>query len=41
MEKILMNLTGKEMESYLTSIEVVAQLLAKARQGRDMEGITR
>ncbi|MBW2221411.1 MAG: MarR family transcriptional regulator [Deltaproteobacteria bacterium] len=38
MEKILMNLTGKEMESYLTSIEVVAQLLAKARQGRDMEG---
>ncbi|MBW2554858.1 MAG: winged helix DNA-binding protein, partial [Deltaproteobacteria bacterium] len=41
MEKILMNLTGKEMESYLTSIEVVAQLLAKARRGRDMEGITR
>ena len=41
MEKILMNLSGEEMESYLTSIEVVARLLAKARQKRDMEKITR
>ncbi len=41
MEKILMNLSGEEMESYLTSIEVVARLLAKARQKRDMERITR
>ena len=41
MEKILMNLNGEEMESYLTSIEVVARLLAKARQKRDMEKITR
>jgi len=41
MEKILTNLSGEEMESYLTSIEVVARLLAKARQKRDMEKITR
>ena len=41
MEKILMNLSGEEMGSYLTSIEVVAQLLAKARQKRDIERITR
>ena len=41
MEKILMNLSGEEMGSYLTSIEVVARLLAKARQKRDMDGITR
>ena len=41
MEKILMNLSEGEMESYLTSIEVVAQLLAKARQKRDIERITR
>jgi DNA-binding MarR family transcriptional regulator len=41
MKKILMNLTEKEMESYLTSIETVAKLLAKARQKRDMERITR
>jgi len=41
MEKILMNLSGEEMESYLTSIEVVARLLAKARQKRDMEKVTR
>jgi DNA-binding MarR family transcriptional regulator len=41
MEKILMNLSEEEMESYLTSIEIVAKLLAKARQKRDMESITR
>ncbi len=41
MEKILMNLSEGEMESYLTSIEVVARLLAKARQKRDIERITR
>jgi len=41
MEKILMNLSEEEKESYLTSIEVVAQLLAKARQKRDIEGVPR
>ena len=37
MEKILMNLSEEEMENFLTSIEVVAQILTKARQKRDME----
>jgi len=41
MEKILMNLSEEEMESYLTSVEVVARLLAKARQKRDIEMIAR
>jgi DNA-binding MarR family transcriptional regulator len=41
MEKILMNLSEEEMNAYLTSIEVVARLLAKARQKRDIERITR
>lgn len=38
MEKILMNLSGEEMKNFLTSIEMVARLLTKARQARDMEG---
>ena len=37
MEKILMNLNEEEMENYLTSIEMVARLLVKARQKRDLE----
>lgn len=41
MEKILMNLNEEEMESYLNSIEIVAKLLAKARQKRDMETMIR
>ena len=41
MEKILKNLSEEEMNAYLTSIEVVARLLTKARQKRDMEEITR
>ena len=41
MEKILKNLSEEEMNAYLTSIEVVARLLAKARQKRDIERITR
>ena len=36
MEKILMNLDQKEMETFLGSIELVARLLTKARQQRDM-----
>ena len=32
MEKILMNLSGEEMKKFLTSIEVVARSLTKARQ---------
>ncbi len=32
MEKILMNLSGEEMKRFLTSIEVVARSLTKARQ---------
>jgi DNA-binding MarR family transcriptional regulator len=37
MEKILMNLNKEEMENYLNSIEMVAQLLVKARKKRDTE----
>jgi DNA-binding MarR family transcriptional regulator len=36
MEKILMNLSEEEMKTYLTSIEAVAQLLTKARKGKDV-----
>ena len=36
MEKILMNLSEEEMKTYLISIEAVAQLLTKARQGEDV-----
>jgi hypothetical protein len=36
MEKILINLSEEEMKTYLTSIEAVAQLLTKARQGKDV-----
>lgn len=32
MEKILMNLSGEEMKNFITSIEVVARSLTKARQ---------
>ena len=39
MEKILMNLNDEEMENYLNSIEMVAQLLVKARKKRDMEEV--
>jgi DNA-binding MarR family transcriptional regulator len=39
MEKILMNLNEEEMENYLNSIEMVAQLLVKARKKRDMEEV--
>ena len=35
MEKILMNLSAKEMNTFLGSIELVARLLTKARQQRD------
>jgi len=38
MEKILMNLSEEEMENFLISIEMVARLLTKARQKRDIEG---
>ena len=38
MERILMNLSEEEMKNFLTSIEMVARLLAKARLARDMEG---
>jgi len=41
MGRILMNLSGEEMKDFLTSIEMVAQLLTKARQKRDMEGGTK
>jgi len=41
MGKILLNLSGEEMKDFLTSIEMVAQLLTKARQKRDMEGGTK
>lgn len=37
MEKILMNLGEEEMKNFLTSIEMVALLLAKARRQRDRE----
>jgi DNA-binding MarR family transcriptional regulator len=37
MEKILMNLTEEEMKGFLTSMEMVAQLLSKARRKRDSE----
>ena len=37
MEKILMNLTEEEMKGFLTSMEMVAQLLSKARRKRDAE----
>ena len=40
MEKVLMNLNEEEMKNYLTSIEVVAQLLTKARQRKDVGRIT-
>ena len=40
MEKVLMNLNKEEMKNYLTSIEVVAQLLTKARQRKDVGRIT-
>ncbi len=40
MEKILKNLNEDEMKNYLISIEMVARLLAKARQKRDMETMT-
>ena len=36
MEKILMNLSEKEMKTFLGSIELVARLLTKARQQRDL-----
>ena len=36
MEKILMNLNEQEMNTFLGSIELVAQLLTKARQQRDL-----
>ena len=36
MEKILMHLDEKEMNTFLGSIELVAQLLTKARQQRDL-----
>ena len=36
MEKILMNLSEKEMDTFLGSIELVAQLLTKARHQRDL-----
>ena len=36
MEKILMNLSEKEMNTFLGSIELVARLLTKARQQRDL-----
>jgi len=36
MEKILMNLSAKEMNTFLGSIELVARLLTKARQQRDI-----
>jgi len=41
MEKILMNLSTEEMKNFLTSIEMVARLLAKARRARDMEGTSK
>jgi len=37
MEKILVNLSEEEMKVFLTSMEMVARLLAKARHKRDME----
>jgi DNA-binding MarR family transcriptional regulator len=37
MERILRNLSEEEMQGFLTSIEMVARLLYKARQKRDME----
>ncbi len=37
MERILMNLSSEEMNNFLTSIETVARLLAKARHQRDAE----
>ena len=36
MEKILMNLSEKEMNAFLGSIEMVSQLLSKARRQRDL-----
>jgi DNA-binding MarR family transcriptional regulator len=36
MEKILMNLSETEMNTFLGSIELVARLLTKARQQRDL-----
>jgi len=36
MEKILMNLSEKEMDTFLGSIELVARLLTKARHQRDL-----
>ena len=36
MEKILMNLSKKEMDTFLGSIELVARLLTKARHQRDL-----
>ena len=40
MEKILMNLDGNEMSDFLSSIEMVAQLLKKARDKRDKKETT-
>jgi len=37
MEKILVNLSEEEMKDFITSMEMVARLLAKARHKRDME----
>jgi hypothetical protein len=37
MEKILINLSEEEMKAFITSMEMVARLLAKARYKRDME----
>ena len=37
MEKILVNLSEEEMREFITSMEMVARLLAKARHKRDME----
>ncbi|MEE8382520.1 MAG: MarR family transcriptional regulator [Thermodesulfobacteriota bacterium] len=37
MEKILINLSEEEMKDFITSMEMVARLLAKARHKRDME----
>jgi hypothetical protein len=35
LEKILTNLTQEEKNNFLTSIEMVAQLLTKARRARE------
>ena len=37
MERILMNLSQEETNNFLTSIEMVARLLAKGRQDKDRQ----